>query len=118
MVALLGSAACATGGDSSPPTWEADAMETQLREAGFRLVPADTPERIESMRSLPRLELLRAQRDDEPRYVYADPISCRCLWIGDPAAYEHLGRLAREAERDELEAFTQDLALDWDLWLP
>jgi hypothetical protein len=114
-VALLG--ACAGGGER-PSAWEAEAMETQLRTAGFRLIPADTPDRIESMRSLPALALLRAERDGVPAYVYADPVSCRCLWIGDPASYEHLRRLAREAERDELEAWAQDAALDWALWAP
>jgi hypothetical protein len=95
-------------------------METQLRAAGFRLVPADTPDRIDSMRTLPALTLLRAGRGDlaEDAYVYADPVSCRCLWIGDQAAYEHLRRLARESERDEIEAWTQEAALDWALWAP
>lgn len=97
---------------------EANDVESTLRSAGFRLIPSDTPERIESMRSLPPLAFSRVAREGRDYFVYADPRSCRCIWVGTPRQMEHFARLAREREMGELGEEIGDVELEVGLWDP
>jgi hypothetical protein len=84
---LLG---CAT---TSPKEKAFDA-ENQLVSAGFTYKVANTAEKLEKLKSLPQRKLLRHSRQDKVTYLYADVVACKCLYMGDEAAYQRLRRLA------------------------
>ncbi len=67
--------------------------EDLLSAAGFRVKPANTPERRESLRSLPPHELVHDEMDGREVWVYADPLVCNCLYVGTPEAYQRYQRL-------------------------
>jgi hypothetical protein len=96
--------------------------EDLLAAAGFIMKPADTPERMANLQSLPPHRIVTQRRNGDVYYVYADPDVCRCVWVGNQQAYSSFQKLriekqiaeqrllAAEAERDAL--------LNWPLWGP
>ncbi len=97
LLACLLAAACAT------PQQRAEDRENLLSAAGFNVLPANTPARIASLRSLPANKVVQ-QTAGGPgggtvRYVYADPLVCACLYVGDQAAF---GRYRQEVFQRQL----------------
>ena len=85
---------------------EAISTEQLLAAAGFQTRPADTPERLTDLNSMPRQKLVVRSKDGNVVYIYADPNSCHCLYIGGPkeySAYERL-RVEKEIAGDSAEA--------------
>lgn len=74
-------AACAAAHRS--PEERARRIDALLAASGFRPIPADTPERLTHLRSLPPLRLRRVVTGGTERYWLADPYLCRCLYVGD-----------------------------------
>lgn len=87
LAACVAIAACAT------PQERAVAREDLLSAAGFTVQPANTPARVASLRSLPPNKVMQQTRGGTVSYVYADPLVCACLYMGDQAAY---GRYRQE----------------------
>lgn len=117
VVIALATVACA-GVESDMQASEASDVESTLRTAGFRLIPADTPARIDSMRTLPPLAFSRVMREDRAYFVYADPRSCLCLWVGTAPQMQHYARLAEEEQLGAIQDEFEDVALQMDLWEP
>ncbi len=89
----------------------ADAHRRRLSGA-----PADTPEKRAYLESLtPRKVLLRSQ-DGERRYVYADPTSCKCLYVGGEEQYQRFRRQEQMAVDKLLAGDDSGDAMDWRLW--
>lgn len=109
LVACLAIAACAS------PQERTVAREDLLSAAGFTVRPANTPERVASLRSLPPNKVVQRTRGGTVRYVYADPLVCACLYLGDQVAY---GRYRQEVFRrrlvDEQAMTAQMNQMDWD----
>ena len=55
--------------------------EQVLAAAGFQVKPA------------PR-KVVRYTRDGQPQYVYADPETCKCLYVGDEQRYQKFQELS------------------------
>jgi hypothetical protein len=70
--------------------------EDLLAAAGFTVRPANTPERQAVLRHLPPDRFVRRARGNQFVYVFADPLVCNCLYIGDEAAY---ARYRKEAQQ-------------------
>ena len=68
--------------------------ENLLVSAGFTFKVADTAEKLEKLNKLPQRKLLRHRRQDKVTYLYADVVACKCVYLGDEAAYQRLRRLA------------------------
>lgn len=85
--------ACAT------PQQRAAAQESLLSYSGFTAQPVNTPERSAALTSLPPNKMLQEVHDGSVRYVYADPLVCGCLYLGDQAAY---GRYKQEVTKRQL----------------
>ena len=117
LATALATAGCANL-ERSMAASDAQSVETQLRLAGFHLLASDTPQRIESMRAMPPLAFSRVMRADRPYFVYADPVSCLCLWVGTPANYQRFLQLSAEAQMSEQQAIVQDIEMQADLWDP
>lgn len=109
LAACLAVAACAT------PQQRAENREDLLAAAGFTVRPANTPARVASLRSLPPNRLVQQNRDGAVSYVYADPLICACLYVGDQAAY---GRYRQEVFQrrlaDEQAMTAQMNQTNWD----
>ena len=58
-----------------------------LVASGFKMVPANTPERQAALRQLPPQKFVRHLRGDKVVFVYADPANCNCLYAGNVTAY-------------------------------
>jgi len=93
LLGCLALSACAT------PQQRAVDRENLLSAAGFNVLPASTPERVASLRSLPPNTVMQRQHGGSVSYVYADPLVCACLYVGDQAAY---GRYRQEVFQRQL----------------
>ena len=74
-----------------PPTPEqqAEQIEPMLSAAGFRMLPADTPERQKQLESLLPLQVLYyVGKTGNLHYYMADPFYCKCMYIGTEEAYQ------------------------------
>ncbi len=109
LAACLAIAACAT------PQQRAVDRENLLSAAGFTALPANTPGRVASLRSLPPNKVVQQTRGDAVSYVYADPLVCACLYVGDQAAF---GRYRQEVFQrrlaDEQAMTAQMNQMNWD----
>jgi len=77
---------------------EARATEQLLAAAGFQAKPADTPEKLANLKTMPPRNLVARSKDGNFVYTYADPDYCQCLYVGGPKEYAAYQRLAMEEE--------------------
>jgi hypothetical protein len=93
--------------------------EDMLAAAGFSLRPADTPDRIASLKGLPPHKFVSSVRSGVVTYVYADPTICGCLYVGDQAAYGRYQKMVFDKKiADEQQAAAQlndNAALNWNV---
>lgn len=118
LAATLAVSGCATESGNPFVQGEASAVETQLGFANFHLIPADTAQRIDAIHGMPALHFSQVLRNGRDYFVYADPVSCLCLWVGTPANYQRFLQLAAEAEMSAEQSIAQDIAIQADLWDP
>ena len=71
------------------PAFAQRATGMLLEDAGFKMREANTPEKLERLRSLTPHKLIARQKNGVPYYLYADPDDCKCLFIGDKLAFEN-----------------------------
>jgi len=119
LLAVLGSA-CAS---LNPPTPEqkAEKIDGMLAAAGFKELPADTPAKQQSLNALPPLKVTYYDnKEGERQYWMADPYACKCLYLGDDAAYgrywnfklqQQIAHEQEQAARENLE-MQQDMQMD------
>jgi hypothetical protein len=72
--------------------------EGLLTQAGFKKLPADTPQRAEHLQTLRAHRLIQRKSDGKAYYVYADPDYCKCLYVGNEAAYATYKTLVRQQD--------------------
>jgi len=83
-----------------------------LTASGFKMVPANTPERQAALRQLPPQKVVRQVRNDKVVFVYADPASCTCLYVGNATAYG-----AYRARTADTQTADERAMNNWD-WSP
>jgi hypothetical protein len=89
--------------------------EDMLAAAGFKPVPANTPQRQASLAALPPHKFTRQVRNNVPVVVYADPMICNCLYVGNQAAYDSY--LQTMKAKNAAAAQEADAKLeDWGVW--
>ena len=92
--------------------------EDILSAAGFKFLPANTPQRVASFKQLPPHQFSRQMRDGRVFYVYPDPTVCVCLYVGNQAAYATYQKYVFEKQLANEQAMTAtDMAMTWD-WAP
>ena len=114
-----------------PPTPEqqAEQLEPMLAAAGFRMLPADTPERQKQLESLLPLQVLYyVGKTGKLHYYMADPYYCKCMYIGSEEKYQQYEKMklneqfqAKEGEvsRENLEAQQmEDMDLQEEMFNP
>jgi hypothetical protein len=118
---LLAATSITLGACESKATRVSD-KEDLLAAAGFTQLPANSPERQAEMTKLTPNRFVRQAKGDQVTYLYADPLVCNCLYIGDQQAY---GRYRQEmfqrkiVDEQRLTAMmNEDAAWDWGPWGP
>lgn len=99
----------------------------RLEDAGFKMREANSPQKMERLRSLTPHKLIARQKNGVPYYLYADPDYCKCLFIGDKLAFENyrampaqplqpydVGRGRNPVVSDMVDEMDRDGALDQD----
>lgn len=101
---------------------EAADTEQLLAASGFKLRLADTPKKMEHLQTLPQRKLVPLQRKGKVYYLYADPLNCKCLYVGDQAAYQRFQELQVERQIAAQQRMTAEMNMeanmDWDLYGP
>jgi len=80
-------AACLALSACETPQEQITNKEDLLAAAGFTVLPANTPERQMELSKLPPNKFMPRIAGDVYEYIYADPVVCNCLYIGDQKAY-------------------------------
>jgi hypothetical protein len=100
--------------------WTTQTTEQLLAAAGFQKKVADSPAKLAHLETLtPARKLVTHRRDGHLYYVYADPETCKCLYVGTAAQYQLA--LEKRLESDQLVAMQEHLdddAVIWSLWAP
>jgi hypothetical protein len=73
--------------------------QDMLAAAGFHAQPADTPQQIAELQSLPARRLLSRTQDGAVSYVFSDPAGCHCLYVGGDREYREYQRLRLQQRR-------------------
>jgi len=76
-------------------------MDEMLVRAGFQLHAADTPKKLDFLRSLPQNELVHKTFNEKVSYFYVDGYSCQCMYVGDEQAYQRFRQSVKEEQMDE-----------------
>jgi hypothetical protein len=93
--------------------------EDMLAAAGFTLVPANTPQRVTSLTTLPPHKFVHQVRKNMVIYTYADPTICDCLYVGNQAAYDRYRANVFAKNLANEQAFTAQVnEMNWDAWGP
>ena len=93
--------------------------EDMLSAAGFKFLPANTPQRQAAFQRLPPHQFSRQIKNGQVFYVYPDPTVCVCLYVGDQQAYGTYRKNVFEKKLADENAMTaNEMAMnDWD-WGP
>ena len=94
---------------------EAASTEQLLAAAGFQMRPADTPEQVAALASMPREKLVVRSKDGNVVYTYADPDKCHCLYVGGPKEYAALQQMTIQRE---IAAHDAEGVMEWPGWGP
>jgi len=101
-------------------TNEAQQTDRLLSAAGFKMLPAYTPQKDELLSSLTPLKLQYRIRDAKTLFFYSDPYDCKCVYTGDQSAYDRFEKLAVEADiaKEEQEAalMNEEAAMGFGPW--
>ncbi|HLX71352.1 MAG TPA: hypothetical protein VKV04_17130 [Verrucomicrobiae bacterium] len=92
--------------------------EYVLSTAGFRMAPADTPERQAQFNSLPADKITTVQRDGVTYYTLPDPKK-DVLYVGRKQEYTEYQRLCLQNQiAQEQLAAQMNQAAAWNAWGP
>jgi len=59
-----------------------EAIDMKLRDAGFIVRAADTPAQIARLRTVPARTFIRRRKAGRAYYMYVDPDTCKCAFLG------------------------------------
>jgi hypothetical protein len=98
---------------------EAHSTEQLLAATGFAIRPADTAERQQRLAAMPPYRLVSHTKDGKVVYTYADPGTCKCLYVGGSKEYSEYQRLRvqHQIARDQAWA-AQEAHMDCDMGEP
>jgi hypothetical protein len=75
---------------------QAEQLDPLLRQAGFRVTPADTTARREALSTVEPLKVQYFAYKGHPRFWVADPFVCHCVYAGNEDNYLRLRELKHE----------------------
>ena len=96
-----------------------NAIDTErlLSASGFQMRMADTPQKLDKVKSMSQQKLIRHTEDGNTDYIYADASDCKCLYVGTEKAFMKFKELASERlASDVASARDENVTMDWDVW--
>jgi hypothetical protein len=76
-----------------------------LTQAGFKVLKADTPERVAKLNTLTPYKVVPWKRKSGGTvYAYAEPDSCKCVYVGSPKQYTRYRQLLSAEQAAEIAA--------------
>jgi hypothetical protein len=121
-IVTLGTLLLATPALSGCAAMAVKQKEDNLAAAGFVVRPANTPDRIAMLKRLPPHHFVRREHGNVVHFVYADPLVCGCLYVGDQKAYDQYKRDRMQQQLVDEQAMTADTYADaawnWNGWGP
>jgi hypothetical protein len=75
--------------------------EKLLVSADFTYKVADTAAKLEKLNRLPQRKMLRHVRQGKATYLYVDVAACKCVYMGDEAAFQRLRHLEHENKLED-----------------
>ncbi len=94
VIALAGCAAF-----QPDPQVAADKKESMLSAAGFKMLPADTADKLAHAQSLPQLKVKYfTDPDGTLHYWFADAQYCHCVYVGNEASYQKYKQMQFQAQ--------------------
>lgn len=92
-----------------------------LEEAGFLKKNADSPAKLDYLKSLTQHTLVLHERNGKSYYVYADANNCKCLYVGDEQAFQRYRKIMDRFSKLEEPVpgpRSIDPAMNWEMWSP
>ena len=81
------------------PRVAADKKESMLSAAGFKMLPADTADKLAHAQSLPQLKVKYfSDPDGKLHYWFADAQYCHCVYVGNEASYQKYKQMQFQAQ--------------------
>jgi hypothetical protein len=94
--------------------------ENMLAAAGFLIKPADTPLKLAAIKTLPPHKFVQQVKNGQPIWLYADPTICRCLYVGNQAAWQTYRQMVFQqniaSEQQMTAIMNQENAFDFGVW--
>ena len=98
----------------------AEDKEQLLAAAGFTMKLADTPVKLNHLKTLQQQKIIMREKDGKIYYLYADATTCKCLYIGQEASYQKFQQLQVQqniAQDQQMTAeMNEDSVMDWGMW--
>jgi hypothetical protein len=99
-----------------------EGKEDALAAAGFDVLPASSEARRQEIRGLPPHRFLSQIKNGKVIYLYADPLVCNCIYVGNQMAYDRYRRDILERQlADEQALYAEEWrnsTWDWGPWGP
>ena len=96
--------------------------EQLLAAGGFKMQLATTPEQLAHLEEMTQRKITIHSQNGETRYVYADALECKCVYVGDEHAYQQYQKLQVQqniADENQMSAqMNEDASMDWGMWGP
>ncbi len=89
-----------------------------LVASGFQMKPADSPEKLAHVQSLPQRKITPIQHQGQLKFVWADAQDCKCLYVGDQSNYQSYAKLAEQEKIARENYQTAQAADEWGTWQP
>ena len=89
--------------------------ESMLSQAGFRQIPADSPQKLAHLKTLPQRQLVQRTHQGQKYYVFADADGCKCMYVGRDQQYQSYQGLARAQRVAESQAVALEEAKEWEI---
>ena len=77
-----------------------------LAQAGFRMVPANTPAREQKLSDMTPLRISYMPQNEKRSYWFADPYVCRCLYVGNEGNFEQFKQLKQANQEEQAQEVT------------
>jgi hypothetical protein len=87
----------------------AQRLEPMLSAAGFHMLPADTPQREQELASHTPLKMRYHFSNGKPRYWFADPYVCNCVYVGNEAEFQKYQQLKLQEQMVEREQVAAEM---------
>src|SRR5215472_9144702 len=93
--------------------------ENMLTAAGFKMVPADSQDKVAHLNTLPAGKITTVKRSGTLYYVYPDAKN-QMLYVGQQEQYQEYQKLRRQKlmEDEQLNAADANNEAPWGVWGP